>query len=89
MDKEEAKKLSPLHQTFEKRNQKTIINIIVGENDSPAFVEQSKLFYNKLKDLFKANLHVYKNLDHFDIVEMLNEEDFVITASIISEYKQY
>lgn len=89
LTKDEAKIVSPLHQTFgELHNNDTLFHVIVGEHETPKFLEQSKLMYEKFKELnFKTDLQIHTNLDHFDIVEKLNDEQFTITQAIINELK--
>ncbi|KAK4881597.1 hypothetical protein RN001_004916 [Aquatica leii] len=78
LDSSTARKLSPLYQPFV-ASQDILFFIIVGENESPAFVEQSESFYRKLKGLgYKSELIVVKEVDHFDIAEQLNEENYEI-----------
>jgi len=79
-----AKKLSPLYQHLDAPESLRFC-VIVGENDSPAFNEQSQLFHEKLKKLGKkSELIIVENVDHFDIVEKLNDENYEIVKLIIS-----
>ncbi|KAF2884180.1 hypothetical protein ILUMI_22007 [Ignelater luminosus] len=84
-----AKKLSPLHQTFRSNDGKLCkvsFYIIVGENDSPKFQEQSRLFYEKLKNLdYTSKLIIIKSADHFNIVERLNENEYEIIKFIVDK----
>lgn len=84
----EAIELSPLQQTFKNISSNATFNVIVGEYESPAFIEQSKLFYEKLIGLkHGANIEIIDAVDHFNIVENLNNEDFAITQKIIEDCK--
>ncbi|KAK5649769.1 hypothetical protein RI129_000798 [Pyrocoelia pectoralis] len=84
LDTTGARKLSPLYQPFI-ASQGVVFFIIVGENESPAFVEQSEAFHRKLKGLgYKSEFIVVKEVDHFDIAEQLNEENYEIIRLIIS-----
>lgn len=84
LDLASARKLSPLYQPFHAA-EGVIFFVIVGENESPAFVEQSEAFYRKLKGLgYKSEFIVVKEVDHFDIAEQLNEENYEIVRLIIS-----
>lgn len=84
-----AKELSPLHQTFKRNNGKLCkvsFYIIAGEDDSPEFQKQSRLFYEKLKSLdYASELIMIKSVDHFDIVERLNEDEYEITKLIVEK----
>ncbi|KAF5280626.1 hypothetical protein FQA39_LY05274 [Lamprigera yunnana] len=84
LDVPTARKLSPLFQPFSAL-QDVLFFVIVGENESPAFVDQSDMFHRKLKGLgCKTELIVVKEVDHFDIAEQLNEENYEIIKLIIS-----
>lgn len=84
LDTAGARKLSPLYQPF-LASQGIVFFIIVGENESPAFVEQSEAFHRKLKGLgYKSEFIVVKEVDHFDIAEQLNEENYEIIRLIMS-----
>lgn len=85
MDKDEAKRISPLLQSFQK-TYNAHFHLIVGDYDSPAFIEQTKMFHEKLKQSHcNVTLSIYPNFDHFKIVEDLNEEHYEITLSIIGK----
>ena len=55
-------------------------DVIVGENDSPAFISQAKEFCGKLKNngFTQAILEIIDEKDHFDLVEKLSEKEDVL-----------
>lgn len=89
LDEQEARNLSPMFQEFKYFLQNNVkVDIIVGENDSPSFIDQSKEFHAKLSKIgITSNLRVLDSVDHFDIVERLNHEDYELTKFILSEIK--
>ncbi|KAL1517876.1 hypothetical protein ABEB36_001582 [Hypothenemus hampei] len=54
--------------------------VIAAEHDTPVFREQSDHFYAKLKENgFKVNFRLLRNLDHFNAIEnMINEEHEIV-----------
>ncbi|KAL3279824.1 hypothetical protein HHI36_017329 [Cryptolaemus montrouzieri] len=77
-----AKKFSPMEQVITKSDVEFFV--IVGENDSPAFISQSEEFDKKLKlQDVTSKLVILKNIDHFNIVEKLTEEEFPLTELIL------
>lgn len=70
LNAEKAVQLSPLYWSYNKNIEGVKFHIIVAENDSERFKEQSTEYYNKLKQL---NLQVFyeefANYDHFNIIE--------------------
>ena len=59
--------------------------VIVGENDSPAFISQAKEFCGKLKTngFTQAILEIIEEKDHFDLVEKLSEKEDVLTQLML------
>ena len=59
--------------------------VIVGENDSPAFISQAKEFCRKLKNsgFTQAILEIIDEKDHFDLVEKLCESEDVLTQLML------
>ena len=59
--------------------------VIVGENDSPAFISQAKEFCGKLKTngFTQAILEIIDEKDHFDLVEKLSEKEDVLTQLML------
>lgn len=83
LTKSEAESLSPLLQVLT-ANPSVTFYVIVAENESPAFVKQSKELYDRLIDCkYKARFISIANTDHFDMIEKLIEEDYEITKLII------
>lgn len=79
-----ARQLSPMHQQFAK-NKEMKVYVIVGESDTPAFKQQSELFHRTIHGHGrKSQFILVKEVDHFDIVEQLNNENYEITRLIIS-----
>ncbi|CAG0881287.1 unnamed protein product [Darwinula stevensoni] len=89
MDMSCAERNSPLlHvQGMVKHNPSTIHHVIVAENDSPSFREQSLEFYHALKktEAVETDFSLLPQLDHFDIVENFQHEDFCLTQQIIQK----
>lgn len=84
LDYSTARKLSPLYQPFIGSKHIPFF-VIVGEYESPAFIEQSEAFYRRLKCLgYESEIIVVKEVDHFDIAEQMNEENYEIVRLIVS-----
>ena len=83
-----ANDLSPLNQPIQADNDIAFF-VIVGEYESPTFHEQSKAFYEKLRNYnYTAKFIQVPSVDHFDIVENLsnaNHEIFKILANAIQK----
>ena len=83
LTKSSARDLSPLLKNIPQSSSKCLIFVITGENDSPAFKYQSKLFYEYAK---KFTIHsVFLSIpevDHFDIIERLVFDSFILTKSM-------
>lgn len=61
--------------------------IIVGENDPPTFIQQTNEFHGKLSDLKAKSEQILVNeVDHFDIVEKLCHENYLISQLIIQNF---
>lgn len=79
-----ARQLSPMSQQF-MENRKMKVFVIVGESDTPAFKQQAELFHRRIHGQgIKSQFIMVKEVDHFDIVEQLNNENYEITRLIIS-----
>ncbi|XP_018335020.1 kynurenine formamidase isoform X2 [Agrilus planipennis] len=87
LDSEAAMKLSPLqHGIAWGENVKFFV--LVGEYESSEFHKQSKLYHEKLKKLeYETRLVVVDGVDHFDIVERLSEQSFLITSLMLQEIR--
>lgn len=87
LDSETAKGLSPLrcfNQSMDKvRNVKQLL--VVGGNDPPEFKRQTLTYAQAQMRAGFTDVHckVMDTLDHFDIVEKLQEEEYVLTRLII------
>lgn len=61
-----------------------IIYIIIPENDCPAFIKQAQAMEQHLIKSGVKTKYVYlENLDHFDIIENLFDENFILTKLIL------
>lgn len=76
-----AKLLSPMYDKIDKLN--FIVYIVIGSNDSPAFLEQSKSYFAKIQNFGDVRFKILNELDHFSIVEKYNEEDYELVKFII------
>lgn len=85
LDEESAEALSQFYKEIPAKVIPRVgFRIFVGEHEGPAFIEQSKNFHEKLlAGNCRSTFEVLEDLDHFNIVEMLSREDFVITEEII------
>lgn len=79
--------LSPIYHNYSHLSDKKInFHIYDGEFDSPIFKQNSEKFHETLKRYSVAsNFEIYQGLDHFNIVEKLNEADYKMTKLIIEE----
>lgn len=83
-----AKELSPTYQTFCAKDNITFL-IIIGQYESPAFHEQSKSFYQKLMDAgYNTDFVEIKEVDHFNIVENLNDSNSEIFKLITNKMRE-
>ncbi|XP_069690926.1 kynurenine formamidase isoform X2 [Periplaneta americana] len=84
LSREEARVLSPMLLNIESLSvRKLTILVAVAEFDSPEFQRQSQTFFEKLEQ--KSTMLEFitvPGVDHFDIVENLHKEDFVLTKKI-------
>ncbi|KAJ4432081.1 hypothetical protein ANN_20695 [Periplaneta americana] len=84
LSREEARVLSPMLLNIESLSvRKLKILVAVAEFDSPEFQRQSQTFFEKLEQ--KSTMLEFitvPGVDHFDIVENLHKEDFVLTKKI-------
>ncbi|XP_014239777.1 kynurenine formamidase [Cimex lectularius] len=61
---------------------------VLAENDSEAFKQQSCQYFKLLKKVqIEAEYFLIPEVDHFDMVENLNEESFILTKRLISLVK--
>lgn len=61
------------------------VHVVVAENDSPTFQQQSRDFDEKLRqEGVTSSLTVIMGCDHFDVVESLSDISFELTNMILS-----
>lgn len=85
---ETAKLYSPIHHRIADCDTKFFI--VVGENDSPAFVTQSRIIKERFESQnMAARLMVLENVDHMDIVEKIVNEDFKLTQLMLNSIQKY
>ena len=96
MDLNEAENISPLlkENTFLTESEKNEIKILLayGEDESSAFKEQSMNYSLHLQNILKIkNVKCFevKNSDHFDIIENISDDSFVLTKVKIIKYKNF
>lgn len=83
-----AKELSPLYDKLNYGD--TVVYVIVGEYDSPAFIAQSMDFYNKLvRERVKAQYELIPNVDHFNVLENLFFESYNLTKLMVNAIKTF
>ncbi|XP_063906315.1 kynurenine formamidase-like [Zophobas morio] len=83
LDEEVAAEMSPMKQSVVD-GAGTAFYLIVGRNESPEFIKQSREFGRKLESSgFKAEVDVIESVDHFDIVERLVEGEFEVTRRVV------
>lgn len=87
LNEKTALKLSPQFQEIvAPQNLKFFVT--VADDESPVFIEESKLFHERLKNLgYESQLIVFPNIDHFNIVENLTDESFHLTKLIIKSFE--
>ena len=79
-----AKDLSPLLIEIPQSSNKCLIVVISSENDSPAFRNQSKRYYEYTKKFSIPTIFLnIPEVDHFDIIEKLIHNGFILSKSII------
>lgn len=92
LTKTEAEELSPIMKKLEwikQLNSNFIVLLGVGEHDPPKFQEQTLLYKEFLKQhKVRTEYHFVKGLDHFDIVENLKDQNYMLTKRIIQLIKE-
>src|SRR5699024_3516059 len=87
LNEDKANKLSVSKQTIANAYS-TLFYIVAAENDSPEFKKPSVEFDKKLQAAgIRSTEIVIKNVDHFDVVELLTREDFELTKLILGLFK--
>jgi arylformamidase len=94
MTEEEAWSLSPMNAIsltrLQQQHNHVDILIAVAENDSPAFRQQSQNYeLALLEKRIAVRLLDVKDADHFDIVERLTDNDYLLTKAIISMLQEH
>ncbi|XP_018428833.1 PREDICTED: kynurenine formamidase, partial [Nanorana parkeri] len=58
--------------------------IVVAEHDSPEFHRQSREYFQSLEDLgVSVSYRQVEDADHFDVIERLSREDYVLTQLLL------
>lgn len=58
--------------------------VIVGQHDSPEFSRQSREFYQTLcRGGWNASFEELHDVDHFEIIWKLTQDDYVLTQMIL------
>ncbi|XP_046844755.1 kynurenine formamidase-like [Xenia sp. Carnegie-2017] len=91
MDRETALRNSPINK-IKPGSLKIRCNVlvVVGEQDSPSFQEQSKVFHDLLKEElphYDVKYLKIPDVDHFSIMEKCAEEDFLLNKALRSLVK--
>lgn len=82
LTKQSAEQLSPLLQPLNAPKHVKFF-VVVAENESPAFREQAREFEGKLRGSgVEVECVDVAGGDHFDVVEKLTQEDFVVTKAV-------
>ncbi|KAJ8969542.1 hypothetical protein NQ314_001694 [Rhamnusium bicolor] len=83
LDETSAKAASPIYQNLSADG--TVFYVVAAEHDSPAFVEQAKKMTEHLLSLgIKTDYVFISNVDHFDIIEKLIEEEYELSKLLIN-----
>ena len=76
---------SPIFQNFSQSIANCQILIVVAENDSPAFHQQAKEYYEYLKDSSKRLVLLkIPQTDHFNIIELLISEEYSLSKFLVN-----
>lgn len=83
LDEKSATRLSPMHQPI-KAKKDIKFYVISAANESPAFIQQAKIFHKKLDSSgLCSKCIIVPDTDHFDVIEKLMDEEYTITKLII------
>ncbi|XP_072259534.1 kynurenine formamidase [Pyxicephalus adspersus] len=83
---EVANRNSPIQLTTQLKNNAANCHmaIVVAEHDSPEFHRQSQGFFQSLKSLGLAvSYQQVQDTDHFDVIERLSQEDYILTQLLL------
>lgn len=86
MDLSTAKGLSPQHIDWPRIAVKTCVLLAYGQLESPAFKTQTQKFAQRLKFIENIECHVHEiaDVDHFQIVESLNDPNSYLTNLLMN-----
>ncbi|GLV41261.1 Kynurenine formamidase [Carabus blaptoides fortunei] len=76
----DALNLSPMFKNIPPLN--FPVYVVISEYDSPAFKEQSKLYFNKIKPVCDVKFKIMQGCDHFNIVERMIHEDYELVKLV-------
>ncbi|XP_071968681.1 kynurenine formamidase isoform X2 [Engystomops pustulosus] len=84
MSREVALKNSPLQHVGSMGAGTCPMAIVVAEHDSPEFHRQSQRYFQRLKESgLSASYVQIDGTDHFDVIEKLSQEDYVLTQLLV------
>ncbi|XP_069809601.1 kynurenine formamidase isoform X3 [Dendropsophus ebraccatus] len=84
MSQEVALKNSPIQHVRRMSPLTCPMVIVVAEHDSPEFQRQSQLYFQSLTDSgLRVSYVQVDGTDHFDVIERLGQEDYVLTQLIL------
>ncbi|XP_074081146.1 kynurenine formamidase isoform X2 [Macrotis lagotis] len=86
MTLEDARRKSPMFCQKEAQTSTSTCALIlaVGQQDSPEFLQQSLDYFQVLRlHGYRASFIEISNVDHFDIIEKLNKNDYILTQIIL------
>ncbi|KAJ8976476.1 hypothetical protein NQ317_013697 [Molorchus minor] len=82
LDEDSAREVSPLHRRLSAIG--TNFYVIVAQHDSPVFFKQGRQFHDHLLGFGLSSKYVsVENVDHYEIIENLINEEFQLTQIII------
>lgn len=84
INSENVNQLSPIKFDFTEWQKHSIeTNIYVGQYDSPTFIRHSLELYLRLSNASSVHMQLIQDYDHFEIVEDLSLESYLITRHLI------
>lgn len=87
LNETDAKQLSPIYQDLKLENRRFFV--IAAEFDSPKFVEESENFYEKIVKCSSQSKYILvKNVDHFNLIEKLIDDDYELNKLILNVIKK-
>ncbi|KAJ8937145.1 hypothetical protein NQ318_011950 [Aromia moschata] len=83
LDEESAEDASPIH--YSNFGTETSFHVVVAQHDSPVFRRQGKRLNDHIMSLGLHSRYILvENVDHYEIVEKLTEEEFPLTRHIVN-----